>query len=98
MLGLTGNSSMAESLATERKIKYNYYDKKPKAPLKEDKKNIYNKSKKIISASDLFDSDEEIAQIYANDENISRKSAENLGDALAVDARDTERLTRTTTL
>jgi Rad3-related DNA helicase len=96
MLGLTGNSSMAESLVIERKIKYNYYGKEPKASLKEDKKNNYNKRKKIIFASDLFDSDEEIAQKYANDENISRKSAANLGDELAIDAiRDTERLTRT---
>jgi ATP-dependent DNA helicase DinG len=86
MLGLIGNSSLAESLAIERKVKYNY----------DGKKNNYNKRKKIISASDLYDSDAEIAQKYATDESISRKSAINLGDELAVEAvRDTERLTRT---
>ena len=86
MLGLIGNSSLAESLAIERKVKYNY----------DGKKNKNNKRKKIISASDLFDSDEEIAQKYDTDESISRKSAINLGDELAIDAiRDTERLTRT---
>ena len=71
MLDLTGNSPMAESLAIERKVKYNYDEKKPKASLK---KNKYNKRKKIISASDLFDSDAEIAQKYATYESISRKS------------------------
>ena len=86
MLGLIDNNSLAESLAIERKVKYNY----------DGKKNNYDKRKKIIPASDLFDSDEEIAQKYANDESMSRKSAANLGDELAVDAvRDTERLTRT---
>jgi ATP-dependent DNA helicase DinG len=89
LLALTGNSSMAESLAIERKVKYNYYGK--------GEENSNNKNrKKIVSASDLFDSDEEIAQKYADDESISRKLATNLGDELAVDAiRDTERLTRT---
>jgi ATP-dependent DNA helicase DinG len=52
MLVLIGNSSLTESLAIERKVKYNY----------DGKKNNYNKRKKIISASDLFDSDAEIAQ------------------------------------
>ncbi|MFZ0328565.1 MAG: ATP-dependent DNA helicase [Nitrososphaeraceae archaeon] len=96
MLVLTGNSSLAESLAIERKIKYNYWRGKVSSK-KGDKKNnnSYNR-KKIVSASDLFDSDEEIAQKYADDESISRKSAANLGDELAIDAvRDTERLTRT---
>jgi ATP-dependent DNA helicase DinG len=93
MLTLTGNNSLAESLSIERKVKYNYW--KGKVSSKEDKKHK-NKRKKIVSASDLFDSDEEIAQKYADDESISRKSAANIGDELAVDAlRDTERLTRT---
>jgi Rad3-related DNA helicase len=70
MLTLTGNSSLAESLAIERKVKYNYGGKK----------NNHNKRTKIISASDLFDSDEEIAQKYADDESISRKSAATLGE------------------
>jgi ATP-dependent DNA helicase DinG len=86
MLALTANSSMAESLAIERKVKYNYW---------KGEENSNNKNrKKIISASDLFDSDEEIVQKY--DESISKKLATNLGDELAVDAiRDAERLTRT---
>jgi ATP-dependent DNA helicase DinG len=89
LLALTGNSSMAESLAIERKVKYNYDGNGAE--------NNNNKNrKKIISASDLFDSDEEIAQKYADDENTSNKFAANLGDELAVDAiRDTERLSRT---
>ena len=54
-----------------------------------------NSRNKIVSASDLFDSDEEIAEKYA-DESISEKSEATLGDELAIDAiRDTERLTRT---
>ena len=88
MLALTANSSMAESLAIERKVKYNYW---------KGEENSNNKNrKKIISASDLFDSDEEIVQKYDDDESISKKLATNLGDELAVDAiRDAERLTRT---
>ena len=46
MFGLIGNSSLAESLAIEREVKYNY----------DGKKNNYSKRKK--TASDLFDSDE----------------------------------------
>jgi ATP-dependent DNA helicase DinG len=96
ILTLTGNSSFAESLAIERKVKYNYC--KGKVSSKQDKRHndSYNRRNIIIHASDLFDSDEEIAQKYADEENISRKSAASLGDELAVDAiRDTERLTRT---
>ena len=94
MLALTGNSSFAESLAVERKVKYNYW--KEKISSSEDEKDYNGNSRnKIVSASDLFDSDEEIAEKYA-DESISEKSEANLGDELAIDAiRDTERLTRT---
>jgi ATP-dependent DNA helicase DinG len=93
MLALTGNSSFAESLALERKVKYNYW--KDEILSREDKKDNGNSRNKIVSASDLFDSDEEIAEKYA-DESISEKSEANLGDELAIDAvRDTERLTRT---
>ena len=97
MLALTGNSSLVESLAVERKVKYSYYGKGKVSPKEEDKKNNNNNNrKKVVSASDLFDSDEEIAQKYAGDERISNKSVANLGDELAIDAiRDTERLTRT---
>ena len=94
MLALTGNSSFAESLAIERKVKYNFWKEKISSR-KEKKDSNGNSRNKIVSASDLFDSDEEIAEKYA-DESISEKSEANLGDELAIDAmRDTERLTRT---
>ena len=94
MLTLTGNSSFAESLAVERKVKYNYW--KEKISSREEEKDYNGNSRnKIVSASDLFDSDEEIAEKYA-DEGIAEKSGANLGEELAIDAiRDTERLTRT---
>ena len=97
MLGLTGNSSFTESLAMERKVKYNYGKGKVSSLEGHKRNNNNNNKKKIVSASDLFDSDEEIAQKYTDDESISRKStAANLGDELAIDAlRDIERLTRT---
>ena len=86
MLTLTGNSDLIESFSIERKVKYSYNGKKISS-LKDTKK-------VIISASDIFDSDEEIAQKY--DTSTASISAANLGDELAVDAtRDTERLTRT---
>ena len=51
--------------------------------------------KKITSASDLYDSDEEIAQKYDNSE-TSKRSMLHLTNELAIDAiRDTERLSRT---
>jgi len=85
ILTLTGNSDLIESFSIERKVKYNYNGKKISS-LKD--------TKKVISASDIFDSDEEIAQKY--DTSTTSTSAANLGDELAVDAiRDTERLTRT---
>ena len=97
LLFLTGNSSLAESLALERKVKYNY--RRGKMTPKESNKNIRNENNnrnKIVSASDLFESDEDIEQVYANDDSITRKSATSLGEELAVDAlRDIERLTRT---
>jgi ATP-dependent DNA helicase DinG len=94
MLALTGNSSFAESLAIERKVKYNFWKEKISSR-KEKKDSNGNSRNKIVSASDLFDSDEEIAEKYA-DESISEKLEANLGEELAIDAmRDTERLTRT---
>jgi ATP-dependent DNA helicase DinG len=84
MLILTGNSVLIESFSIERKVKYNY---NAKISSSKDRK-------KAISASDIFDSDEEIAQKY--DVPAGSTSAANLGDELAVDAiRDIERLTRT---
>ena len=97
LLSLTGNSSLAESLAIERKVKYNY--RRGKIPPKEGNKNKRNKNNnrnKIVSASELFESDEDIEQKYADDDSITRKSAASLGEELSVDAlRDIERLTRT---
>jgi ATP-dependent DNA helicase DinG len=88
MLGLIGSSSLAETLVIERQVKYNY---QKGGILSQHKEN----NKKIVSASELFDSDEEIAKKYVN-ENISGKPTMGLGDEIAVDAiRDTERLTRT---
>ena len=55
MLTLTGNSDLIESFSIERKVKYSYNRKKISS-LKD--------RKKTVSASDLFDSDEEIAQKY----------------------------------
>ena len=63
MLALIGNCSFAESLAIERKVKYNYW--KEKISSKEGSNDSRNK---IVSASDLFDNDEEIAKKYADDE------------------------------
>ncbi|MGA7976493.1 MAG: helicase C-terminal domain-containing protein, partial [Nitrososphaeraceae archaeon] len=88
ILTLTGNTNFSESLATERKVKYNYW----KGKFLSVKNNTSNKNK-IIHASELFDSDEEIAQKY-DSESVSTKSATTLGDELAIDAiRDMERLT-----
>jgi Rad3-related DNA helicase len=95
MLIATGNSSVVELLALEREIKYNYHKGNDKKVLTKRE----NEKKKIISASEMFDSDFEIEKKYSfGDENgISKKLAGNLrGEELAVDAiKDTERLTRT---
>jgi hypothetical protein len=75
MLDVTGNSSAVESQALERKIKYNYsnddYDDDDKITTKA---KTENKKKKIISASEIFDSDFEIEKKYAfDDENDKSK-------------------------
>ena len=100
MLVATGNKSVGELLALERNVKYNYsndYDRRTTTRTTTAKRE--NEKKKIISASEIFDSDFEIEKKYTfDDENdISKKSAKNLGgDESAVDAiKDTERLTRT---
>jgi Rad3-related DNA helicase len=91
MLTLVGNTPMIELLALQRKIKYNLRgiakgEYKSKLPTS-------SKNKKIISASNLYDSDDEIAQKYQ--ENISISNL-NISEELAADAiRDTERLTIT---
>ena len=93
MLVATDNSSVVQLLALERKIKYNYCNDDVKKISRTNREN----KKKIISASEIFDSDYEIEKRYAFDENnISKNPSKNLGEELAVDAiKDTERLTRT---
>jgi ATP-dependent DNA helicase DinG len=91
MLMLIGNSSVIGLLAFQRKIRYNWcgitkgeYESKRSSESK----------KKIISAPDLYKSDEEIAQKYQ--EGISKISNANISEELAADAiRDTEKLTIT---
>ena len=98
MLALIGNSSVIESLALQRKIRYNWHDEGVEE-VQVGESNSTSKSKwpvkkkRIISGADLYDSDEEIAQKYQ--ESISKISpAKNLNEELAADAlRDTERLT-----
>ena len=90
MLAATGNSSLASSLDMERSIKYDYYN--TRKILSENKEH----KKRIVSADELFESDEEISKKYSEDETASKNYANTLSDELAVDAiKDTERLTRT---
>ena len=91
MLTLVGNTPMIELIALQRKIKYNFRgitngEYKSKLP-------TASKDKRIISASNLYDSDDEIAQKYQENLSISNL---NISEELAADAiRDTERLTIT---
>src|SRR5215467_10363552 len=81
MLVLTGNKSMVESLSIFRRAKYNWMSKKAS----------YNK-KKVVGASEIFESDEEIAEKY----NMHFFRGSSISEELAVDViRDTERLTAT---
>jgi ATP-dependent DNA helicase DinG len=94
MLTLIGNTSMIELLALQRKIKYGLQslDRVAKGEY-ESKPTTGSKKKRVVSASNLYDSDDEIAQKYQ--ENISI-SGVNISEELAADAiRDTERLTIT---
>jgi ATP-dependent DNA helicase DinG len=94
VLTLTGNSSLVEWLALQRKIRYNWQEGGEEVRIEDNL--LKDKEKKIISASELYDSDEEIAQRY--EEGVSKTSAatKNITDELAADAiRDTERLTLT---
>ena len=85
MFNLLGNGSMAESLAIERKIKYG------RSTIK--KKKLNGNTARIVSSSDLFESDEHISKQY---EDFSVHVNDTLTDEVAADAiRDTERLTRT---
>jgi ATP-dependent DNA helicase DinG len=73
----------------ERKVKYNYHYGKEEENISSSKD-----SNKIISANELFDTDEEIAQKY---DNVSKGPISKLADELTIDAiRDIERLTRAT--
>jgi ATP-dependent DNA helicase DinG len=81
VLALTGNKSMVESLSISRRARYNWISKK---------KNSSNK-KKVVGASEIFESDEEIAEKY---DGSFIKGSWSLGEELAVEViRDTERLT-----
>lgn len=85
MFNLLGNGSVAESLAIERKIKYGWSTIK--------KKKLNGNTARIVSSSDLFESDEQISKQY---EDFSVHVNDILTDEVAADAiRDAERLTRT---
>ncbi|MDQ4074443.1 MAG: ATP-dependent DNA helicase, partial [Thermoproteota archaeon] len=99
LLSATGNDGLAETLALERAAKYGYRKgKKIPSPIG---------NKRIVSASELFDSDDEITKRHVSDGNdvgsggngggeFPPKTSNTLGDELAVDAaKDTERLMRT---
>ncbi|HYF98629.1 MAG TPA: ATP-dependent DNA helicase [Candidatus Saccharimonadales bacterium] len=89
MLSAIGSDSLASLLDTERNIKFDYY--RSRNTLSE---NQYHK-KRIVSAAELFESDEDIARKYADAE-IASKDIKTLGEEITVDAiKDTERLTRT---
>jgi ATP-dependent DNA helicase DinG len=94
MLTLIGNTSAIQDMSEERKILYNWQkndDDSKKVITSDNIKN--NNSKKVIPASVLFDSDEEITKKYAD---ISKNDTSNISDELFVEAaRDAEKLTRT---
>jgi ATP-dependent DNA helicase DinG len=93
MLTLIGNTSAIQDLSEERKILYNWQkndDESKKLITSGNIKN--NNSKKVIPASVLFDSDEEITEKYAD---TSKNDTSNISDELFVEAvRDAEKLTR----
>ena len=86
VINLTGNNWTVELLSVSRRLKYNWTSKNSRS----DDSNDNNK--RIISASELFETDKEIAAKY--EENFSSRSS-NIGDELAVEVkRDLEKLTR----
>lgn len=90
LLSAIGNESMSSSLDMERTIKFDYYNSRKKLSKNKDFK------KRIVSATELFESDEEIAKKYAGIEISSKNDVKTLGEEIAVDAvKDTERMTRT---
>ncbi|MGA7369276.1 MAG: ATP-dependent DNA helicase [Nitrososphaeraceae archaeon] len=93
MLNLLGNSHEVESLAIERKIKYGYSSS---AAADRNNKQDDNKRKRVVSASDLFNSDERISNQYEDISFSEGNSNRRIADEVAADViRDTERLTRT---
>jgi ATP-dependent DNA helicase DinG len=94
MLTLIGNTSMIELLALQRKIKYGLQSLDGVAKGEyESKPTTGSKKKRVVSASNLYDSDDEIAQKYQEKISIS---GVNISEELAADViRDTERLTIT---
>jgi ATP-dependent DNA helicase DinG len=90
MLNLLGNSSMVESLAIERRIMYGYSANKNVGGRRQRKQ---RKQRTVVSASDLFEGDDEISNRY---EDASLRNSNAIADEIAADAiRDTDRLTRT---
>ena len=89
ILTLIGNSNFAESLATERKVKYNYW----KGKFLSVKNNTSNKSK-IVHAVNYSIVTKKLRKNMLM--KVIDKSATTLGDEFAIDAiRDIERLTIT---
>jgi ATP-dependent DNA helicase DinG len=90
VIAVTGNDALVSALDIERSTKYDYYN--TRKILSENKQS----KKRIVSGSDLFESDEEISKKYNEDDIVSKNYSKTLGDELAVDAvKDMERLTRT---
>ena len=91
MLNFIGNDSMVQALDIERRVNYNWVRGKGLNKL-----NLKKNKKKIISASELFDSDQDIAEKYQRDKLAKRSTTTNVSDELIVEAiRDIEKLTRT---
>ena len=90
ILSAIGNDSLASVMDMERNVKFEYYNSRKILSENREYK------KRIVSSTELFESDEEIAKKYANVEITSKDNTKTLGDELTVDAiKDTERLTRT---
>ena len=94
MLSLIGNTPLIELLALQRKLRHNQQEGAVKGERGSKLTPESKKKRMMISASDLYESDEAIAQQYQ--EGISKISSANISEELAADAiRDTERLTTT---
>jgi ATP-dependent DNA helicase DinG len=94
MLSLIGNTPLIELLALQRKFRHNRHEGAVKGERGSKLTPESKKKRMMTSASDLYESDEAIAQQYQ--EGISKISSANISEELAADAtRDTERLTTT---